>query len=190
MPVWPILYETFLFPLQTMLTAISMSAIATNGVVPGNTWEHVLTFTLHLCFHNVPYFSPVVAYFSLVWSHKEWLRALWILILCKPAFQIISCQSLSSAVCSQKISPITASSTWGQQKPIESNACSQWRCFQSISVSNSLFCLLQLEGRTSWYLAHLVQSLEELWVCVSTWAPPSLLPCTYLVPSKSSWSVC
>lgn len=26
----------FQFPLQTMLTAISMSAIATNGVVPGN----------------------------------------------------------------------------------------------------------------------------------------------------------
>lgn len=38
----------FPFPLQTMLTAISMSAIATNGVVPGNNFNLLLQVYLLL----------------------------------------------------------------------------------------------------------------------------------------------
>lgn len=35
-----IIIQRFLLSLQTMLTAISMSAIATNGVVPGKYWDN------------------------------------------------------------------------------------------------------------------------------------------------------
>lgn len=55
----------FPFPLQTMLTAISMSAIATNGVVPGNNFNLLLQVYLLLV-------VLVLYFFFFLWWPVYW----------------------------------------------------------------------------------------------------------------------